>query len=130
VSGTASFEQAAASWQASESTTVTGTGTFDQEAATWAATGLQAVVEEEVNYGRTVYTKRRWAKAEWEQRVASWGGEGRVAIVGRAAFGRAPATFEARGELRIVGLGSWEQTAVWEGEGLHDEEALALLLAA
>lgn len=99
VTGTATFTQAAATWEATLSERIAATATFAQTAS-WDATA----------------TERLTATAEWVQEPATWAADSLVAnpVTGTATFTQEPAAWAAEGQEAFEATASFLQApAAW-----------------
>jgi hypothetical protein len=121
VSATATWEQAAASWDATASERFTSTAAFVQAAATWDAAALERLastaewVQAPAQWSATaVSAEDVTAEGSWTQAAATWAGLASTSVVPSE---RPRIGLPVRVRFHVNSIGSWEQPpASWAAE--------------
>ncbi|HKR49467.1 MAG TPA: hypothetical protein VJT72_07780 [Pseudonocardiaceae bacterium] len=130
VTGTATFEQAAASWAATASERFTSTAAFVQAAATWDAAALERLTAtaswvQTQSWDATAQVANPVsASATWEQ-TQSWEANAAEKFTSTASFAQAAAAWDTQATESIPSTATWSQDASWAAIGLSAEDVLA-----
>lgn len=120
VTGTATWEQAAATWSATLTERITATATFAQT-STWDATASErftstaSFVQAAATWDAAAL-ERLTATAEWVQGAASWDATLSERIAATASFDQS-ASWDATASESMRATAAWAQDATWSATG-------------